>query len=393
MSAPSKKTETGLVDSVTGLRNGEAFREDVDKELARAHRYGYRIAVLLAELDGYPANEEQEIRRESEQSVATRLRDILRAGDAMYSLTRGRFAAILPFTTETGGETAALRLKRAISHAVLDFDSKPISLSVGIASIHPHDELVTSQDVLRLAEKDLDQDKRCQAYVPVEASQETVRRRNHPTPRAVQEAPVLIISGEAATLRRMSGFLSKRGFEVYTAGTCRQAMTLLSQVQASLIILDNETARDTETAEFCSLVRSSVKGEEPYIILLSSDETDAATSLIQITDDVLRKPLKLSELLARVRIGARLRDLSRQLLAIERLSSALQMAGAAAHELKQPLQVILGKAELLLLEMNEDDPSYGAFSDIRKQIFRMAHITQKLGRITRHELTDQCSSF
>jgi len=70
----------------------------------------------------------------------------------------------------------------------------------------------------------------------------------------------------------------------------------------------------------------------------------------------------------------------------ERLAGVLEMAGAAAHELNQPLQVALGNAELLASRMSSEDPSFRYVAKLRDEIERMTEIGQKIANISRYEV-------
>jgi PAS domain S-box-containing protein len=72
----------------------------------------------------------------------------------------------------------------------------------------------------------------------------------------------------------------------------------------------------------------------------------------------------------------------------EKLKGVLEMAGAASHELNQPLQVISGYAELLLREFPEDHPHYEYFQEIKEHIDRLGEVTRKIMRITKYETLD-----
>ena len=63
---------------------------------------------------------------------------------------------------------------------------------------------------------------------------------------------------------------------------------------------------------------------------------------------------------------------------MEKLTGVLEMAGAASHELNQPMQVIYGYTELLLKNMSEDNPENKYLTIIKSQIERMAEITKNL---------------
>ncbi len=70
----------------------------------------------------------------------------------------------------------------------------------------------------------------------------------------------------------------------------------------------------------------------------------------------------------------------------ERLAGVLEMAGAAAHEMNQPLQAALGNVELLASRMSSEDPSFRYVAKLRDEIERMAEIGQKIANISRYEV-------
>ena len=69
-------------------------------------------------------------------------------------------------------------------------------------------------------------------------------------------------------------------------------------------------------------------------------------------------------------------------LARERLQSAVETAGAACHELNQPLQAVLSQVELTLLKVPPRDPLAAELRRMLANIHKMAEITQRLSRIT-----------
>ncbi|MCF8063489.1 MAG: PAS domain S-box protein [Deltaproteobacteria bacterium] len=72
----------------------------------------------------------------------------------------------------------------------------------------------------------------------------------------------------------------------------------------------------------------------------------------------------------------------------DRLQGALETAGAACHELNQPLQAITGFADLLLLEvMDQEGPSEKA-RRIQQAVRLIGSITRKLSGITRYRTMD-----
>ena len=72
----------------------------------------------------------------------------------------------------------------------------------------------------------------------------------------------------------------------------------------------------------------------------------------------------------------------------EKLQGVIEMAGAVYHELNQPMQVISGNSELLLMDISEGNPLYRNIKTIKRQVDRMEIITKKFMRITRYKNKD-----
>ncbi len=69
----------------------------------------------------------------------------------------------------------------------------------------------------------------------------------------------------------------------------------------------------------------------------------------------------------------------------KRLEGMLEMAGAACHELNQPLMSISGNCELLMMGMEESNPYYKRIKTINEQADRMGEITRKITKIKKYE--------
>jgi len=71
-------------------------------------------------------------------------------------------------------------------------------------------------------------------------------------------------------------------------------------------------------------------------------------------------------------------------LSKEKLESIVEMAGAICHEINQPLFAASGYAELVLMNLPENDPRGYQLRAIQDQVDRIAGITKKLMGITRY---------
>ena len=70
---------------------------------------------------------------------------------------------------------------------------------------------------------------------------------------------------------------------------------------------------------------------------------------------------------------------------IERLKSAVETAGAACHEINQPLQIVMGLVEMMLESINRNHASYANVEEVYEQISNMKRIMDKLKNITKYK--------
>lgn len=92
-----------------------------------------------------------------------------------------------------------------------------------------------------------------------------------------------------------------------------------------------------------------------------------------------------SDLRERQRIEQQLVKAQEQLELSERQSAVVELAGAVAHELNQPLTSIVGTADLMARKLPPDSPLSSSVKTIISEAERMAEMVRKLGQITRYE--------
>ena len=92
-----------------------------------------------------------------------------------------------------------------------------------------------------------------------------------------------------------------------------------------------------------------------------------------------------SDIRERLRMEERLAQFQQRLALSEKQTIVAELAGAAAHELNQPLTAIQGYAELLQRRAETDSPVARAAGVILCEAERMAEIVRKIGNITRYE--------
>jgi PAS domain S-box-containing protein len=96
----------------------------------------------------------------------------------------------------------------------------------------------------------------------------------------------------------------------------------------------------------------------------------------------------LTDLRERIRMEQRLLDAQQKLQLSEKQALVAELAGAAAHELNQPLTSIMGYAGLIERQSPKDATYLRAVAIILSEADRMAGIVKRIGRITKYETTD-----
>jgi len=147
--------EAALHDALTGLPNRTLFDDRLAQALRRAERReSSDVAVLFLDLDGYRLLVETFGRQAAEkmlQSLAPRLRGVLRPEDTLARLGGDEFAVVLTEATPEDADAVAERLLARVAQPV-DGEGKPQRLraSIGVALFEPG---LTAQELMRRADR------------------------------------------------------------------------------------------------------------------------------------------------------------------------------------------------------------------------------------------------
>jgi hypothetical protein len=87
------------------------------------------------------------------------------------------------------------------------------------------------------------------------------------------------------------------------------------------------------------------------------------------------------------------RQLEEERFQREKLQGVIEMAGAACHELGQPLQVLSAYSHCLLNDLSEDSPLFGKIKEIKKRIDQLGQISKKIMNITRYETKEYIDGY
>lgn len=143
-----------IVDRVTGLFNDRFIRPVLEDELARAHRYGRPLGIILIghihnESDQSEVGEDEDVLRLMATSVAGTLRDVDTPG--VLSHKPPQLLGVLPDTDIAGTAHAANRVLVAVNQAL---NANGRKAGVGLVCVH-HSQRLRAGAVIEAAGRSL----------------------------------------------------------------------------------------------------------------------------------------------------------------------------------------------------------------------------------------------
>jgi two-component system, cell cycle response regulator len=130
------------LDALTGLHNRRYFHETLGREVARAHRYGRRLALVVFDLDDFKAINDRIGHLAGDgvlAEVAERVRSVVRSADVACRVGGDEFGIILPESTLADAEQLSHRMQAAVASRPIG-DAGTLQLSAGAAELRAEDD-------------------------------------------------------------------------------------------------------------------------------------------------------------------------------------------------------------------------------------------------------------
>lgn len=159
----SRAEELSITDSLTGVYNYRYLRSALDKEVARARRFGEKFSIIMLDVDHLKDYNDvhghlrgSEVLRRLAQLVLAQMR----GADVVAKYGGDEFVVILPQTDRAGASILAERIRSAIEEHEFpgESDDMKITSSMGIAQFPDDGE--STRDLLDVADGALYQAKR-----------------------------------------------------------------------------------------------------------------------------------------------------------------------------------------------------------------------------------------
>jgi diguanylate cyclase (GGDEF)-like protein len=130
------------LDALTGLHNRRYFHDTLAREVARAHRYDRRLALIVFDLDDFKAINDRIGHLAGDAVLADAadvIRSVVRTADVPCRVGGDEFAVILPESGQLEAEQLYSRLQAALEQRTLG-EAGQIRLSAGIAELTREDD-------------------------------------------------------------------------------------------------------------------------------------------------------------------------------------------------------------------------------------------------------------
>lgn len=185
---------------------------------------------------------------------------------------------------------------------------------------------------------------------------------------------VLIVDDVTKNIQLVANFLKQAGYEINYAISGKTAIKHIKKQKFDLILLDIMMP-EMDGFEVCQKLKSNDETKDiPVIFLTAKTDIDSITKAFKVGGiDYITKPFNKAELLARVKTHLELQQQKRNLKELNATKD--KFFSIIAHDLKSPLNHLLGLSELLQKELESDQ------SDEVIRLAKLINESAKSGRL------------
>jgi len=202
---------------------------------------------------------------------------------------------------------------------------------------------------------------------------------------------ILIVEDDEKLARVLSKQLEKNNYEVSHSANLADFLDVVVKKKFDLVLLDLglPDSSGLETYEKVSKVASNI----PVVVLTGLDDEEIAVGAVKkgaqdylVKGEVDNRTIlrSLDYAIERSKLLFRLKKLQEIVLQSERIKVLVETAGAAAHEINQPLTSIFGMVGILKKDLEEDTEAQKKLDFILDSANDIKEIIKKMGSIKQY---------
>ncbi len=224
-----------------------------------------------------------------------------------------------------------------------------------------------------------------------QALREMVQARLSTGEELEQRGTILVVDDDPSIQVPLGKRLTMTGYRVLSASNGEEGVERLAE-GPDLVLCDVDMPK---LDGFGFLERKGMisKYREIPVIMMTAQArgpAEASRGLELGASDYVRKPFDSMELLSRVQTQLRIREAHRLATEKQRDLAVIELAGAAAHEINNPLSVLMARLELILEDMASNDPLHDELKQIERLTQRIADVVEKMGHVRRYQVQHYC---
>lgn len=203
---------------------------------------------------------------------------------------------------------------------------------------------------------------------------------------------VLVVDDDASLRTSLHVRLRMEGVEVSEAIDGIEALERVRDEIPDLVLTDVDMPR-LDGFGLLKQIREHPEYRTIPVIVMTAharQAEEAAFGLEQGANDYVRKPFDWLELMARVRTQLRAGEAHRLNVEKQRDLAIIELAGAAAHEINNPLAVGFTRLELMIADAKGSPELTKNLEQMESLLQRIADIVQKMSHVRRYQAEHYC---
>ena len=332
----------------------------------------YDLTVILVTLDPKCIESKKELNRAIEfieSDGINTIKRIIREKDELFTLNNTTILIWLKHTHEAGADFVANRIKRTLTTISKDKLGHELYFLVGTYSESTALD-VSVEEISRMLASDLKMEENCQTFFLNRLKLEC----------GTKLGPVFSMGLKEGSKDLIKKELNRFGYELETISRQEDLIKNFGEFSHNSVLIMGEEMSGDEIELTVKKIRQNRMLDCIFLLIYNDTKED----IEDLINGAILRPEKDSsglELIKHILIGYQMSLLKTITKMQATYHSLLESIRATSHKLNQPLQIIMGKAELASYGLIDEKDLSKVFSEIKKNVLLVSDINTKIARI------------